>query len=73
MVRAVLPEIFPADIFVADFSVRTVEPTAFVTEKFNLVFFLYDYTIEMVEKAYVNWFRPTYFGKKKQKKHTDSK
>lgn len=34
----------------------------------NLVFFLYDYTIRMIEEAYVNWFRPTYLGKKKQKK-----
>ncbi len=31
----------------------------------NLVFLLYDYTISMILEIYVNWFRPTYFGKRK--------
>ncbi|MGN1137721.1 MAG: hypothetical protein ACI4SF_16065 [Oscillospiraceae bacterium] len=34
----------------------------------NLVFLLYDYTIKMIEDCYVNWFRPTYLGKKKPPK-----
>lgn len=34
----------------------------------NLIFLLYDYTIESVEEVYVEWFRPTYFGKKPQRK-----
>ena len=34
----------------------------------NLVFILYDYTIQMIEKVYIKWFRPTYFGKGKPKK-----
>ncbi|MCM1523015.1 MAG: hypothetical protein NC120_01025 [Ruminococcus sp.] len=33
----------------------------------NLVFLLYDYTIRMIETIYVNWFRPTYLGKKKRR------
>ena len=41
----------------------------------NLVFVMYDYTIRLIEEVYVNWFRPTYFGKKKPKKKsgTDKK
>lgn len=31
----------------------------------NLVFFLYDYTIRLIQEVYISWFRPTYFGKKK--------
>ncbi len=34
----------------------------------NSIFFLYDYTIDAVIKVYIEWFRPTYFGKKKKKK-----
>lgn len=41
-------------------------PVIFVV--INLVFLLYDYTIRAVENVYVNWFRPTYFGKKSIRK-----
>ncbi|MCM1578276.1 MAG: hypothetical protein NC078_05690 [Ruminococcus sp.] len=34
----------------------------------NLIFAMYDYTIKLIEEVYVNWFRPTYFGKKKGKR-----
>ena len=34
----------------------------------NLVFMLYDYTITSIEELYVEWFRPTYFGKKRKEK-----
>ena len=33
----------------------------------NMIFLLYDYTIESIEEMYVEWFRPTYFGKKPKK------
>ncbi len=34
----------------------------------SMIFFLYDYTIEAIEEIYIEWFRPTYFGKKVIKK-----
>lgn len=33
----------------------------------NFIFLLYDYTVKLIEEVYVNWFRPTYFGKKKKR------
>ena len=62
MVRAVLPETFPADTFIADYSVRTVETAAFVTEKFNLVFFLYVHFTEPVKTSVKSEIR---YGKEK--------
>ena len=38
----------------------------------NLIFLLYDYTIEAIEEVYVEWFRPTYFGKKPPKQNTEN-
>ncbi len=54
--------------FFGDFSFLGKYAEAVVIIFINLVFFLYDYTIEMIERVYVNWFRPTYFGKKKSEK-----
>ncbi|MDE6591972.1 MAG: hypothetical protein K2K57_02770 [Oscillospiraceae bacterium] len=38
----------------------------------NLIFAMYDYTVKLIEEVYVNWFRPTYFGKKKPKKKAET-
>lgn len=54
--------------FFGDFAFLGKYAVAAVMIFINLVFFLYDYTIEMIERVYVNWFRPTYFGKKKPKR-----
>lgn len=55
--------------FFGEFSFLGKYAVAGVMIFINLVFFLYDYTIRMIESVYVNWFRPTYFGKKKPKNH----
>ena len=53
--------------FFGDFAFLGEYALAAVMVFINLVFALYDYTIRMIESVYVNWFRPTYFGKKKPK------
>lgn len=52
--------------FFGDFSFLGKYAVAGVFVFINLVFLLYDYTIRMTEAIYVNWFRPTYLGKKKR-------
>lgn len=54
--------------YFADFSFLGKYAVAGVMVFINLIFLLYDYTIRMTEQAYVTWFRPTYFGKKRKKK-----
>lgn len=53
--------------FFGDFAFLGEYAVAAVMVFINMVFVLYDYTIRMIESVYVNWFRPTYFGKKKAK------
>ncbi len=53
--------------FFGDFSFLGEYAVVGVMIFINLVFFLYDYTIRMIEEVYVKWFRPTYFGKKVKK------
>lgn len=58
--------------FFGDFSFLGKYAVVGVMIFINLVFILYDYTIRMIETVYVDWFRPTYFGKKKPKKKSQS-
>ncbi|MBP1545717.1 MAG: hypothetical protein J6A37_03850 [Oscillospiraceae bacterium] len=53
--------------FFGDFSFLGEYAVIGVMVFINLVFLLYDYTIQMVRDVYIKWFRPTYFGKKKSK------
>lgn len=55
--------------YFSDFSFLGKYAVAGVMIFVNLVFLLYDYTIRTIEQVYVQWFRPTYFGKKKAKKN----
>ncbi len=55
--------------FFSDFSFMGKYAVAGVLVFINLAFFLYDYTIRLIEYVYVNWFRPTYFGKKRPQKN----
>ena len=59
--------------FFSDFSFLGKYAVVGVMVFINLVFLLYDYTIRMIEDVYVNWFRPTYFGKKKPHKASPAK
>lgn len=59
--------------YFSDFSFLGKYAAAGVLIFANLLFLLYDYTIRITEDAYVNWFRPTYFGKKKPKKKNATK
>lgn len=54
--------------FFGDFSFLGKYAVVGVMVFINLVFILYDYTIQMIRDVYIKWFRPTYFGKKKPKK-----
>lgn len=54
--------------FFGDFSFLGKYAVVGVMVFINLVFILYDYTIQMIENVYIKWFRPTYFGKGKPKK-----
>lgn len=56
--------------FFGDFSFLGKYAVAGVIIFINLVFLLYDYTIKMMESLYINWFRPTYFGRRKKGKRT---
>lgn len=53
--------------FFGDFSFLGKYAVVGVMVFINLVFLLYDYTIQMIREVYLKWFRPTYFGKKKPK------
>lgn len=54
--------------FFSDFSFLGKYAVVGVMVFINLVFVLYDYTIQMIRDVYIKWFRPTYFGKKKPNK-----
>lgn len=57
--------------FFANFSFLGKYITIGVLVFVSMIFFLYDYTIEAIEEIYVDWFRPTYFGKKPVKKNSE--
>ena len=54
--------------FFANFSFLGKYITLGVVGFVSMIFFLYDYTIDAIEEVYIEWFRPTYFGKKPLKK-----
>lgn len=49
MLGAAFAEVFSADIFVAELSVLTADPTALVAEEFYLIFHRFGQLIELIE------------------------